>query len=152
MTRWLKFSEQLRQAMDELGVNQSQLVGMTGKSKGSISQYLSDQQEPSEQTKSEIAVALGLDADYFSQDLAIEQEAAAIFGKPADYEGNIEQLRVCEVAKIMHKHTDTIRYGLQQGVFPWGYAISTKNGRWSYFINKKRFEEIEGVTLSRGQA
>lgn len=65
---------------------------------------------------------------------------------------NIEQLRVCEVAKIMHKHTDTIRYGLQQGVFPWGYAISTKNGRWSYFINKKRFEEIEGVTLSRGQA
>lgn len=49
MTRWLKFSEQLRQAMDELGINQSQLVGMTGKSKGSISQYLSDQQEPSEQ-------------------------------------------------------------------------------------------------------
>lgn len=33
MTRWLKFSEQLRQAMDELGINQSQLVGMTGKSK-----------------------------------------------------------------------------------------------------------------------
>ena len=30
-------------------------------------------------------------------------------------------------------------------VFPWGYAIHTSEHRWSYFINAKRFAEIEGV-------
>ena len=39
----------------------------------------------------------------------------------------------------------TIREGLQQGVFPWGYAIHTSQNRWVYFINAKRFAEIERI-------
>ncbi len=38
-----------------------------------------------------------------------------------------------------------LELGVQQGVFPWGYAIHTSEHRWSYFINAKRFAEIEGV-------
>lgn len=126
----MKFSEKLKQAMQQLGVNQAQVVGMTGKSKGSISMYLNDKTVPSEQVQSDIAVSLGLAPDYFEQ------------------EDGIQTLTIHEVAKLMHKHTNTIALGLQQGVFPWGYAIHTSEHRWSYFINAKRFAEIEGVTVS----
>ena len=52
-----------------------------------------------------------------------------------------------EVAAVFHKTPETIRVGLQQRVFPWGYAIQTSEGRWSYIINRKRFEQIEMVEL-----
>jgi len=51
------------------------------------------------------------------------------------------------VAKVFRKNPGTIRAGLQQGVFPWGYAIQTSDHKWSYIINRKRFEEIEGIKL-----
>ena len=44
----MKFSEKLRKAMKELNLTQTQMVGLIGKSKASISQYLSDKQVPSE--------------------------------------------------------------------------------------------------------
>lgn len=135
----MTFSEKLKKAMQDLSITQKQLVGMTGKSKGSISMYLNDKTVPSEQVQSDIAVSLGLAPDYFEQD-----ENPVIF-KPSKCEGGIQTLTVHEVAKLMHKHTNTIALGLQQGVFPWGYAIRTSEHRWSYFINAKRFAEIEGV-------
>lgn len=52
-----------------------------------------------------------------------------------------------EVAKALHKGKETIRWGLRQHVFPWGYAVECKGGRWSYIINRSRFEEIEGIKL-----
>lgn len=135
----MKFSEKLKQAMQQLGINQAQVVGLTGKSKGSISMYLNDKTTPSEQVQSDIAVSLGLTPDYF------EQEETPVTFKPSKCEDGIPTLTVHEVAKLMHKHTNTIALGLQQGVFPWGYAIHTSEHRWSYFINAKRFAEIEGV-------
>ena len=53
--------------MKELNLTQAQMVGLIGKSKASISQYLSDKQVPSEVKQREIAVALGLEEDYFSK-------------------------------------------------------------------------------------
>ena len=82
---------------------------------------------------------LDLTPDYF------EQEETTVTFKPSKCEDGIPTLTVHEVAKLMHKHTNTIALGLQQGVFPWGYAIHTSEHRWSYFINAKRFAEIEGV-------
>ena len=107
--------------------------------KWSISMYLNDKTTPSEQVQSDIAVSLGLTPDYF------EQEETPVTFKPSKCEDGIPTLTVHEVAKLMHKHTNTIALGLQQGVFPWGYAIHTSEHRWSYFINAKRFAEIEGV-------
>lgn len=137
----MKFSEKLKQAMQELHLNQRQVCGMTGKSKGSVSQYLSGKQIPSDDVQSAIAVALGLNPDYF------EQEETPVTFKPSKCEDGIPTLTVGEVAKLMHKHTNTIALGLQQGVFPWGYAIHTSEHRWSYFINAKRFAEIEGIAV-----
>lgn len=137
----MNFAQSLSQAMQELRLSQVQVVGLTGKSKGSISQYLSGKQVPSERVQSDIAVSLGLPPDYF------EQEEAPVTFKLSKCEDGIQTLTVHEVAKLMHKHTNTIALGLQQGVFPWGYAIHTSEHRWSYFINARRFAEIEGVAV-----
>ena len=137
----MKFSEKLKQAMQQLGINQAQVVGLTGKSKGSVSQYISGKQIPSEKVQCDIAVSLGLTTDYF------EQEENPVIFKPSKCEDGIQTLTIHEVAKLMHKHTNTIALGLQQGVFPWGYAIHTSEHRWSYFINAKRFAKIEGISI-----
>ena len=62
----MRFSEKLKRAMQELQLNQIQVCGLIGKSKGSVSQYLSGKQIPSEEVQSSIATALGLSADYLA--------------------------------------------------------------------------------------
>ncbi len=136
----MKFSEKLKQAMQELNLNQAQVVGLTGKSKGSISMYLNDKTTPSEKVQSDIAVSLGLAPNYFEQD-----DAKAVVQKVKN--GTIPELDVKIAAKLLGMNHNTVRKGLQQGVFPWGYAIHTSEHRWVYFINAQRFAEIEGVSI-----
>ena len=121
------FSEKLKQAMQDLHLNQIQVVGLTGKSKGSISQYISGKQVPSEAAQRDIAISL------------------VVFPKKEVRNGIIQKLEVTEAAKILGMTHTTVRKGLQQGVFPWGYAIHTSENRWVYFINAKRFAEIERI-------
>ena len=137
----MKFSEKLKVAMQQLGINQKQVVGLTGKSKGSISMYLNGKTTPSEQVQSDIAVSLGLVPDYFQQ----EDSQAVLM--PKGEEGKIRKLLPEDAAVLLGMDKGTVRKGLQQGVFPWGYAIKTSENRWSYFINAKRFAEIEGVSV-----
>lgn len=136
----MNFSEKLKNAMQQLGINQAKVVSLTGKSKGSISQYLLGKQTPSADVQRDIAVLLGLAPDFFEQ-----EEPKTVIKPSAD--GKIERLLPGEVAPLLGMDKGTVRKGLQQGVFPWGYGIHTSENRWSYFINKKRFEEIEGVTV-----
>lgn len=138
----MKFSEKLKQAMQELHLNQRQVCGMTGKSKGSVSQYLSGKQIPSEDVQRDIAVSLGLSPDYFTK-----EEATVLIPKASLADGKIKRLLPEEAAVLLGMDRGTVRKGLQQGVFPWGYAIKTSESRWTYFINAKRFAEIEGVTV-----
>lgn len=137
----MTFSEKLKKLMKKLGLKQSQIVALTGKSKASISMYLNDKVTPPEEVQEEIAIALGLGADYFKA-----EEPKEIKLKEA-VENGIPTLSLVEVSKLMRKHVHTISLGLQQGVFPWGYAIQTSENRWSYFINAKRFAEIEKIEL-----
>ena len=137
----MNFSDKLKSAMQQLGINQAKVVSLTGKSKGSISQYISGKQTPSAEVQRDIAVSLGLTPDYFEQNS--EQIQLNVKGS-AD---GIKTLDVTEVAKVMHMNHNTVRKGLQQGVFPWGYAIKTSENRWVYFINALRFAEIEGVVI-----
>lgn len=137
----MKFSEKLKKAMQQLGLNQAQVVGMTGKSKGSVSMYLNDKTTPPQQVQSDIAVSLGLAPDYF------EQEEARVVAMSKDAEGKIRRMLPEEVAVLLGMDKGTVRKGLQQGVFPWGYAIKTSENRWAYFINAMRFAEIEGISV-----
>ena len=88
----MKFSEKLKQYMQQLGINQAQVVVLTGKSKGSISMYLNDKTTPSEQVQSDIAVSLGLTPDYF------EQEETPVTFNPSKSEDGSPSLTVHEVA------------------------------------------------------
>lgn len=136
----MTFSKKLQKTMQELNLNQKQVCGLIGKSKGSVSQYLSGKQVPSRTAQSDIAVALGLPPNYFEeeQDLSSEPKEPIIVGR-------IKKLLPEEAAIYLGLSKDTIRRGLQQGVFPWGYAIKTSENRWTYFINANRFAEIEGL-------
>jgi len=56
----------------------------------------------------------------------------------------IETMTITEAAHAMGKPEQFIRVGLQRGVFPWGYAVKLEK-HYSYFINARRFREIEGT-------
>lgn len=135
----MTFSEKLKKAMQDLNINQKQLCVMTGIGKSSISQYLSGKNIPTDERQRKIALAIGLKEDYFCSG-----------SKKAVIKNNgegIQKLLVCDAAKLLGMNHDTVRKGLQQGVFPWGYAIKTSENRWVYFINAKSFAEIEHVTM-----
>lgn len=142
----MKFNEKLKAAMQQLDLKQSQVVGMTGCSKASISQYLSGKNVPSADKQSDIAVSLGLAQDFFEQDV-IQAGIVPPTPKQSNDNGVIRQLLVSDAAKILGMNHNTVRKGLQQGVFPWGYAIHTSEHRWVYFINANRFSEIEGIAV-----
>nr|DAI79151.1 MAG TPA: helix-turn-helix domain protein [Caudoviricetes sp.] len=139
----MKFSERLRKAMKELNMTQAQMVGLIGKSKASISQYLSDKQVPSEAKQRDIAVALGLEEDYFSK---LDDRVVALPSLEVR-NGIIPRLSVMDAAGLMGVSHRTVCIGLQQGVFPWGYGIHTSEHKWVYFINARRFAEIEGISV-----
>ena len=132
------FDEKLKHAMDDLKINQSKLSALTGIGKSSISQYLSGKNVPTEARQREIAESLGLDPEYFNQDVTI--------AVPLD-DSPIKKLLPEHAAKLMGISKDTVRKGLQDGIFPWGYAVQTSSNRWTYFINAKRFAEIERMDL-----
>jgi transcriptional regulator with XRE-family HTH domain len=137
----MKFHERLKAVMTELHLTQTQVVGMTGCSKASISQYLSGKNTPSADKQRDIATALGLNADYFEQSDDMQMPRLVGSGK------EIQTMIPADAAKLMHLDVATVRRGLQQGVFPWGYGIHMASGKWVYFINARRFAEIEGVAV-----
>lgn len=138
------FSEKLKAAMQQLNLKQSQVAGMTGCSKGAVSQYISGKNIPPVDKQREIAVSLGLPADYF------ERESQEItMSKVMHMRQQFIRIKPEEVAKIMHAGQGTIQRGLQDRRFDWGYAIPPKEegGQWTYIINAKRFAEIERLEL-----
>lgn len=139
----MMFNEKLKKAMQDLGISQAQLVGLTGIGKSSISQYLSGKNTPTEERQKNIAVSLGLAPDYFEKDDA----ETVVMPKEALENGAIRRLDVQDAARLLGMNHNTVRKGLQQGVFPWGYAIHTSENRWAYFINARRFAEIEGCAV-----
>lgn len=141
----MKFSEKLKKAMQQLGLNQAQVVGMTGKSKGSISMYLNGKTVPPEKVQGDIAVSLGLAPDYFGQ----EEPVSRLLGKC----GVIPKLLPEDVAKLMRMDKKNVRLGLQQGVFEWGYGIVTSvnpdtgKKHWTYFINAAAFARSQCIEV-----
>lgn len=131
----MKFADKLNQLMKETRITQSQLHQLTGIGRSSISQYLSGKNEPSEARKKEIALALGVQEDYFQQ----IEIAATISRNPC------VNLPVPVAAKLMGKSKTWLMQGLRDGVFPWGYAV--KLTKWSYFISSSKFEEYTGIPV-----
>ena len=49
------------------------------------------------------------------------------------------------VARLMGKSKAFVTQGLQDGVFPWGYAVKLK--QWSYFVSAVKFTELTGIEI-----
>lgn len=54
------------------------------------------------------------------------------------------KISVEETAKILGKKASYIRIGLQQKRLPFGVAVETGKGRWSYHISPARLSEYIG--------
>lgn len=52
------------------------------------------------------------------------------------------KLSVSEAAKRLGASEAFVRRGLQQGRFPWWYAVRGEK-RWSYFISEEMFKKEE---------
>lgn len=130
------FSENLREAMYHKRINQVKLAQISGISKSAISQYLAGKNTPTKERQAEIAMAMGLRADYFDE----EKEDKVV-----------ESYTVLEVSKMLKKSNQFVYQGLQQGVFPWGYAVKMASGEWNYFINAVKFRKIECIEKEEKQ-
>jgi len=140
----MMFKDRLKKAMQELNLNQSQVAGITGKSKASVSQYLSGQQVPPEQIQQDIAAALGLEPDYFTRPDTPSPACTELMPKR---HGAVRLLGLKETADLLGVDKETVAKGLQQRVFPWGYGVKTSEHRWRYIINADSFSRIEGVVV-----
>lgn len=129
------FKDLLKSAMDVAGMNATALSAATGIGKSSISQYLSGKIVPPDKKKEHIALSMGLEADYFKKSEV-----------KADIEINSSRMTVEQTAALMHKRTSFVRKGLQDGVFPFGYAVKV-SGHYSYFISKAKFTECTGIPV-----
>lgn len=56
------------------------------------------------------------------------------------------RLTVKKAAKLMGASEQFIRLGLQQGIFPWGYAVKTST-QYTYFISSAKFAEFTGISI-----
>ena len=50
------------------------------------------------------------------------------------------------IAQVLKVNPQTVRYGLQQGVYPFGCAVQCKKG-WSYQFFPEKVKEYLGVRL-----
>ncbi|MDD3394523.1 MAG: hypothetical protein PHG19_07775 [Anaerotignum sp.] len=56
------------------------------------------------------------------------------------------RLSVKQAAALMGVCEQFIRIGLQQGKFPWGYAVKMST-MWTYFISPQKFTEYTGINI-----
>ncbi len=56
------------------------------------------------------------------------------------------RLTVKKAAKLMGASEQFVRLGLQQGIFPWGYAVKTST-QYTYFISTAKFAEFIGISI-----
>ena len=56
------------------------------------------------------------------------------------------KLSINEAAKLMNVGSQFLRIGLQEGKFPFGWAVKTST-KWSYYISKSKFTEHTGIKI-----
>lgn len=131
------FSKRLKQAMDEQGINQTDLATKTGLGKSSISQYISGKNEPTAFRLKMLADALDVSPAWLKGDI----------DEPASEAGHTNNLPVEMAAKLMGVGKQMIREGLKNGTFPFGYAVLMPSGKFRYYISPKKFTEYTGVEV-----
>lgn len=131
----MKFSDRLKQAMEEKNVSQAELSTLTGIGKSSISQYLSGKNEPKPKAVEKIAEALGVSVAFLNGLTTCSDATSNPKG--------LKNVSVDEAAKRLGKSKDFIRVGLQKGILPFGVAVPLSS-RYTYHISPKLLNEYIG--------
>ncbi|WP_243136983.1 helix-turn-helix domain-containing protein [Alkaliphilus serpentinus] len=127
----VSFAKNLKKAMDERNMTQSELAKRIDKGKSSISQYLSGKNIPKDDVKQKIADALDCTVEYLDSEV-----------HEKDTGSGIRNISVAEAARRLGKSQQYIRAGLQNQRLPFGTAVFVK--RWSYHISPKLLDEYIG--------
>lgn len=56
-------------------------------------------------------------------------------------------IKVEEAAKLMGKSANYVRLAMQKGMLPIGIAKQSPQGKYSYYISPKLFEEFTGIKI-----
>jgi len=141
------FEKNLKNRMKEAKLTAAELSRRTGISKAAISQYLSGINRPCGKRIDKLAEALGCTVMDLVNDMS-EPAASPTCCQPGRMVGvwNPQVLTTQQAAKLMHKSVKFVQQGLQEGVFPFGYAVKT-SGQWSYFISAVKFTECTGIPV-----
>ena len=58
-------------------------------------------------------------------------------------------LKVAEAARLMKKSEQFVRIQMQRGLLPIGCVKQNQNGKYSYYISPKLFEEYTGIKVEK---
>ena len=61
---------------------------------------------------------------------------------------NGNRLSISKAAELLNCSEETIRNGLKEGSFPFGFAVKQSN-RWTYIITVQKFEETTGIKVAK---
>ena len=134
----MSFAENLKMAMDERQMTQSELSGLTGIGKSSISQYLSGKNIPKMAVMQKLADALETTVDYL-QGKVVSSEVSAT-------KGEFRNVRVELAAKFLGKSKQFVRVSLQRGSAPFGFATKVSGDKWSYHISPNKLNDYLGAS------
>lgn len=130
----MSFASNLKTAMDERRMTQSELSALSGIGKSSISQYLSGKNQPKNTVVQKLADALETTVEY----LEGKYESPDI--NPAFPNVPVEQ-----AAKLLGKSKQFVRVALQRGIAPFGFAVKVSGEKWSYHISPRKLNEYIGA-------
>ena len=59
------------------------------------------------------------------------------------------RITVSQAAGLLNCSEETVRNGLKNNAFPFGFAVK-QSGRWTYIITVQKFEETTGIKVNKG--
>lgn len=125
----MSFSNNLKIAMAEKQMTQSELAIAINKGKSSVSQYLSGRSVPRPEVQEKIAEVLECTVEFLNSENETEISNCNV--------------SVAQAAKLLGKGEEFVRVSLQMGTAPFGFAAKTKT-KWSYHISLKKLNEYIG--------
>ena len=126
----MSFAKRLKQVMNERQMNQAELAALIGKSKSSVSQYLSGKNIPKDAVQKQIAEVLDCTVEFLNSEVPANDHS----------ESGMKNVSVSECAKMLGKSEQFVRVALQTGVAPFGFAVKNKSV-FSYHISPKKLAE-----------